>query len=161
METLKTILVPVDFSATSKRALAYACKIADAFEASIHVIHVFQEPHMPASFPDMYAPPIGDWLEDLERRTQAELESQLTPEQKKKYSAVLVMRRGAPAREMLDYLTTHPAVDLVVMGTAGRGGVTRLLMGSVADKLVRAAPCPVLTIHPDEHGEAGSADAAA
>ena len=73
-----------------------------------------------------------------------------------KYCAVFVLRMGEPARQILEYLKEQPAIDLVVMATAGRGGVARLMMGSVADTIVRAAPCPVLTIHPPDHAERGS-----
>lgn len=57
---------------------------------------------------------------------------------------------------ILAYLNEQRAIDLVVMATAGRGGVARLIMGSVADKIVRAAPCPVLTIHPQDDAETSS-----
>ena len=71
------------------------------------------------------------------------------------------MRMGVPAPEILRYIQEHGAIDLVVMATAGRGGVARLFMGSVADKIVRAAPCPVLTMHPGEQADANVTEEAA
>lgn len=156
MPPVKIILVPTDFSPASKRALRYACSLADACSASLHIIHVLENPFTQAAFSEMYAPPPGDFLEELERRTRAELQAQLTPEEKAQYSAVFILRGGAPAHEILEYLNEQGAIDLVVMATAGRGGVARLMMGSVADKIVRAAPCPVLTIHPKEDAETSS-----
>lgn len=155
MQLIKTILVPMDFSAASKRALRYACDVADAVGASLHIIHVLENPFAPGAFMETYTPP-GDYLENLDRQARAELEAQLTTEEKAQYSAVLILRLGAPAQEILQYLKEHGAIDLVVMATAGRGGVARLLMGSVADKIVRAAPCPVLTLHPQDRADAGS-----
>jgi universal stress protein A len=156
MQPIKIILVPTDFSPASKRALRYACSLADATGASLHIIHVLENPYLPDAFPGFYSPLPGEFIEDLDRRTRAELESQLTAEEKARYSAVFVLRMGAPAHEILEYLNDEEAIDLVVMATAGRGGVARLMMGSVTDKIVRAAPCPVLTLHPADHVATGT-----
>jgi nucleotide-binding universal stress UspA family protein len=80
--------------------------------------------------------------------------------EKARYRATLVLRKGAPAQEILAYLREHDDIDLIVMATHGRGGVARLMMGSVADKIVRAAPCPVVTIRASEATEAGAGSAA-
>ena len=106
------------------------------------MLHVFENPFMKQSFLEAYTPPPQEYCEALDRQARAELDAQLTTEEKTKYSAVLIMRMGAPAPEILRYIKEHGAIDLVIMATAGRGGVARLLMGSVADKIVRAAPCP-------------------
>jgi nucleotide-binding universal stress UspA family protein len=156
MTPVKIILVPTDFSPASRRALRYACNLADAFGASLHIIHVLDILVPPPGYPEIYGPPPGDYLEEIGRRARAELEAQLTSDEKTRYSATFVMRAGSPAREILEYLKDQEAIDLVVMATAGRGGVARLMMGSVADKVVRAAPCPVLTLHPDNRADAES-----
>ena len=150
MDSIKAILVPVDFSPASKRALRYARTLANAFGASIHVMHVLHNPYTAGAFMDVYAPPPADYWENIQRQARAELETLLTFDEKAKYSAVFVTVMGAPPYEILEYLKEHPAIDLVVMGTHGRGGLSRLLMGSVADKVVRAAECPVITLHPQE-----------
>ena len=156
MQPIKIILVPTDFSAASKRALRYACKLADATGASIHLIHVMENPYLPNAFTGYYTPLPGEFLEDLDRRTREELESQLSAEEKARYRVEFVLRMGTPAHEILEYLNDQEAVDLVVMATAGRGAVARLMMGSVADKVVRTAPCPVLTLHPPEPAGVGT-----
>lgn len=161
MQPIKIILVPTDFSPASRQALRYACNVADALGASLHIIHVLDVLLPPPGYPELYAPPPSDYLEEIGRRARAELEAQLTPEEKTKYSAAFVMRAGSPAREIVEYLKEQRAIDLVVMATAGRGGVARLLMGSVADKLVRSAPCPVLTLHPPDRADEGSSYRAA
>lgn len=156
MQPIKIILVPTDFSPASKRALRYACNLAEATGASLQIMHVMENPYLPNAFEGYYAPLPGEFLEDLDRRTRAELEAQLTADEKTKYSPVFVLRMGSPAHEILEYLNDQDAIDLVVMATAGRGGVARLMMGSVADKVVRAAPCPVLTLHPTEYAATGT-----
>ena len=161
MQVIKNILVPTDFSAASKSALRYACKVADAFGASIHVLHVLENPFGRKAFLEMYMPPPQEYCEALDRQARAELDAQLTPEEKATYSAALIMRMGVPAPEILRYIQEHGAIDLVVMTTARRGGVARLFMGSVADKIVHAAPCPVLTMHPGEQADANVREEAA
>ena len=161
MQVIKNVLVPTDFSAASKSALRYACKVAAAFGASIHVMHVFDNLFVRDEFMQKYTPPTREYFEALSRQARAKLDAQLTMEEKAKYSAVLIMRLGAPAPEILRYIQEHGAIDLVVMATAGRGGVARLLMGSVADKIVRAAPCPVLTMHVEEEADANVTEEAA
>jgi nucleotide-binding universal stress UspA family protein len=160
MQPVTSILVPTDFSPGSKRALAYAIQLAEAFAASLHVIHVLEDAFAMAGYLEMYAPP-GDYMEAVARQAGVELEAQLTPEQKTRYSAALCVRTGRPSNEILAYLAEHPEIDLVVMATAGRGGVARFMMGSVTDRVVRAAPCPVLTLHPHDHVVANAGDRAA
>ena len=149
MRAIKTILVPTDFSDASDRALEYARDLADAFGASLHILHVLENPFPPGTFMEMYAPSTDNYLGNIERQARAHLEGLLTEEQRAKYSAVTVMRRGMAAEQILEYPNEHP-VDLVVMGTAGRGGFSRLMIGSVADRIGRAAPCPVITVHPPD-----------
>jgi universal stress protein A len=154
MSGIKKILVPTDFSKASRQSLRYACTLADALHASLHIIHVNQNPYMPGGFLDFYVPP-PDFFQEIERATSRDLEALLTAGEKTKYGAVFVHRTGAAAYEILDYLREQGDIDVVVMATHGRGGAARLMMGSVADKVVRAAPCPVLTIsaaaEPCEH----------
>lgn len=160
MPAITTILVPVDFSAASDKALTYACEMADAFGASLHLLHVIENPFAPGALMETYAPLPDEFLENLERDARARLDTLLTDAQKAKYSAVTATRTGGPADRILEYLDEHH-VDLLVVATAGRGAVARLLMGSVADKLVRSAHCPVLTVHPHDRPHSGSGHRAA
>ena len=158
MQTVNSILVPVDFSAGSKQALAYAIRLACTFGASLHVIHVLDDSFALAGYLETYT---GNYMERAEGQAGAELEELLTPEQKARHSAALVVRIGRPAIEILAYLAEHREIDLVVMAMAGRGRVARFMMGSVTDKVVRASPCPVLTLHPHDHVEEGADNRAA
>jgi len=145
MHRINHILVPVDFSSAARHALQYACELADATGAAVSVMHVVETPYLPGAVVEMYVPPPAQLIEQLENNAQSVLDAMLTAEQKERYHATLIRRTGSAAQEILEYLHAHP-IDLVVMSTHGRGGVARLMMGSVADKLVRAAPCPVLTL---------------
>ena len=158
MQAVKSILVPVDFSANSKHALAYAIQLADTFGASLHVIHVLDDSFALAGYLETYA---GDYMETAAQQAGAELEALLTPEQKARSSAALVVRIGKPAREILAYLAEHREIGLVVMATAGRGRVARLMLGSVTESVVKAALCPVLTLHRHDHVEEGAGNRAA
>ena len=148
MSAIKKILVPTDFTEASKAALRYACDLATATKASLCILHAV-ESRYPAGLPEHYTLP-QEYLRQFERSARRELEGLLdevfTPDEAKQFRVSLVLRTGSAAQEILRYLQVHPNVDLVVMATHGRGGVRRLMMGSVADKIVRAANCPVLTI---------------
>lgn len=156
MGPIKTILVPTDFSPASTYALDYARELAKAFGASLHLLHVVENPFAPGAFMEMYSPPPGDYVGALEAQAREHLAALLSPEEQARCAAVLTVRIGTPAQQILEYLHEQPGVDLVVMATAGRGGVARLMMGSVADRLVRSAPCPVLTLHPHHPERPGS-----
>jgi universal stress protein A len=145
MTAIKTILVPIDFSDASRAALRYACTLADTLDASLHVFHATVNPYATAGYMEFAALP-PELLDDVERSASEQLEASLTAEEKTKYRATLVNRVGAAAEEILRYLDEHAEIDLVVMATHGRGSVARLMLGSVTDKIVRSAPCPVLTI---------------
>jgi universal stress protein A len=145
MTRIKNILVPVDFSDASKQALRYACELADTVEASLHVLHAVENPYLRGGYMEFYVPP-QEFFEQVEQEARKRLETLLTKEEQARYGAVLVHRTGLPAQEILNYERAQGHIDLIVMATHGRGGVARLMMGSVADKVVRAAPCPVLTL---------------
>lgn len=149
MTTTKKILVPTDFSDASRQALRYACTLADSLNASLCLLHVVENQYLPGGYMEYYAPP-PEYFEQVEREARRTLEALLTPEEQNTYRATLVQRTGPAAHEILSYLREQGDIDLVVMATHGRGGVARLMMGSVADKVVRTAPCPVLTIRAPE-----------
>jgi universal stress protein A len=160
MAAIKTILVPTDFSEASRQALRYACSLADAVGASLHILHVMENPYFAGGYMEVYAPP-QEYFEQVEEQARKGLEAALTDGERQKYRAILVRRSGSPANEILSYLRERGDIDLVVMATHGRGGVSRLMMGSVADKIVRAAPCPVVTIRDLEGSPARRATQAA
>lgn len=152
MAAIKKILVPTDFSQASREALRYACTLAGTLNASICLLHAIENEYLAGGYMEYYAPP-PEYFEQVEREARKNLEGMLTPEEQAQYKATLVQRTGSPAREVLNYIREQGDIDLVVMSTHGRGGVGRLMMGSVTDKVVRSAPCPVLTIRAAEKSE--------
>jgi universal stress protein A len=149
MDAIKRILVPTDFSYASRHALLYACTLADTFGASLCVLHAIENPYLPGGYMEYYAPP-PTFFEQIERRARQDLETLLSADERDKYRATFVVRSGRAAHEILEYLNEHKDIDLIVMATHGRGGVARLMLGSVTDKVVRSAACPVITIRTPE-----------
>jgi nucleotide-binding universal stress UspA family protein len=150
MRSFKKILVPTDFSTGSKRALEMAVEVATRFEASIDVIHVvelpiYMIPDMTVAVPGTAALDFGSFA-----RGQAEREMQLFlrnygPPPESRVKITQVIDRGEPTRMILDH-AEDGGYDLIVMGTHGRTGLDHLLLGSTAERVIRRASCPVLTI---------------
>ena len=95
MSRIKNILVPVDFSNASKRALRYACELADTFEATLHVLHVVEHPYLPGGYMELYPPP-AQFFDQVEQESREQLETLLTPEERARYRcrARISDRRG-------------------------------------------------------------------
>jgi nucleotide-binding universal stress UspA family protein len=144
---MRHILCPVDFSDFSQRALRHATSLARWYGADIHALYVAQSLptlwHLP---PHLDGPPPPD---PALARLRDELHAFLAPTHAAGVSAEASVVDGQPAAAILDHARRNPA-DLVVMGTHGRGGVGRLVLGSVAETVLRHAPCPVLTVRSAE-----------
>jgi nucleotide-binding universal stress UspA family protein len=141
----KVILVPTDFSDPSNEALAYAKDLAETFNASIHLLHVVENPLAQPWALETYDMSLDAVLADFKAYGQQQLEKTMPAPDRKKYNAELAIGVGSPFSEIRDYANAHH-VDLIVMGTHGRGGLAHAMLGSVAERVVRYAPCPVLTI---------------
>ncbi len=140
---IKRILVPLDFSPSSQLALDYAHAMARRFGASLHLVHVCEVPGMITGSMDAYAIAYTDWSQ----RLGAEAERQLTRIRGEITDVNLSTEVlfGNPARGIVGAAHSDRA-DLIVMGTHGHGAVMHMLMGNVAERVVRTAPCPVLTV---------------
>jgi nucleotide-binding universal stress UspA family protein len=161
MARITRILVPTDFSPAADEALAYARTIADAFGASLHLLHVFEDPYTTAVYaPEVYSvvPPgfREAALQDAERR----LNERLRIDENAR-GATTDISIGPPAKEIVR-CAEERNIDLIVMGTHGRSGLAHLLLGSVAERVVRTAPCAVLTVRESRpaEGSGGSPKAA-
>jgi universal stress protein A len=147
--TLTRILVATDFSDASEDALAYARMLADAFGASLHVLHVLEDLAAHAWTTEVYVAALPGVHEEMERQAHDRLQQLLTAEERARYRAELVLRFGSPFVEIVRYAREHE-IGLIVLGTHGRGALAHMLLGSVAERVVRKAPCPVLTVrHPE------------
>jgi universal stress protein A len=160
MMTLEQILVATDFSEPSEAALLYGRELAMRFGARLHVLHVAQDVYVTMSGAENYlasAPAIQQEIEDAARRRLDEIVGANGPGEPETITGVLTA--ASPAVAIVDYAQANDS-DLIVMGTHGRGAVMHLVMGSVAERVVRLSRCPVLTVkHPER--EFARADALA
>ncbi|HEY2152525.1 MAG TPA: universal stress protein [Vicinamibacterales bacterium] len=145
----KTVLVPTDFEDCSRAALDYARTLAAACDSTIHLLHVVTEPLREPWIPYLPGGAFLDLLESMQRDALRRLRLIAPLAADAARPMVLVTVWGDPAEEIVKYAHAHQA-DLIVCGTHGRRGLERLAMGSVAERLVRVAPCPVLTVHADQ-----------
>jgi nucleotide-binding universal stress UspA family protein len=140
------ILVPTDFSPPSVAALATAKALAAQFGASIHLVHVMQDPYATAAYAsDVYGYLPSGLKESWRLEAQQHLDPLMTPAERAQFRVTTDVVFGSPARAIVEYAQEN-AVNLIVMGTHGRGAVAHLLLGSVAERVVRTAECPVLTV---------------
>jgi nucleotide-binding universal stress UspA family protein len=149
MIALTNILVPTDFSEPSRHALDYARQFARQFNARLHVLHTIEDVMLAggAEVPIAAVQEVEQGLESLATRQMDEI---LTADDRVALRAVTTVRAARTAAiDIVAYARAHD-IDLIVMGTHGRGGFQHLLLGSVAERVVRLAPCPVLTVHAEE-----------
>jgi nucleotide-binding universal stress UspA family protein len=144
MLPIKVILHPTDFSPRSDAAFQLACSLARDAGARLIVLHVLQVPLLIASGVAM-APPLPPLLPSEEDRRAAREQLQRVRPPDPAIAVEHRLEAGDPAPGILQ-VAGEVGCDLIVLGTHGRAGVARLLMGSVAEKVVRGASCPVLTV---------------
>ncbi len=143
---IRHILAPTDFSDYSKHAISYAFELAQTFGAKLSLLHVVELPPYPI---EGFVPSTmgADLLNDLKRQGSAALAQVLPQAQEAKIEVTRAVVMGSPFRKIIETAEAEH-VDLIVMATHGRTGLSHLVMGSVAERVVRTAPCPVLTIRP-------------
>jgi nucleotide-binding universal stress UspA family protein len=152
MIAIKNVLVATDFSDLAQSAVNYGRELARTGNGTLHVLHVADDIHAIVAYADMgvagMAP--AELQEEIERAAARSLEASVDECDRRELHALTVLRVGDnPAKEIVEYARTH-GIDLIVIGATGRGALNRMIMGSVADKVVRQAPCPVLAIrHPE------------
>lgn len=138
---IRRILVPTDFSSHSEQAADYAAMLADGFQARIDLLHVIEP--FPYSVTDTGT--VISHVEALKTVADSLLENARAKLEQNGAAVEAHLTRGVPYEEILDW-AGKKKVDLIVMGTRGRTGVGHFLLGSVADRIVHLAPCPVLTM---------------
>jgi nucleotide-binding universal stress UspA family protein len=145
--TATRILVPTDFSPTADAALAYAKTLAARLDASLHLVHVFTDPHAASTYvPEVYAPVPPETHERALATAQERLRERLDAEEERRFRGSLAILTGLTANEIVKHANEHD-IDLIVMGTHGRRGIAHFVLGSVAEHVVRISRCPVLTVH--------------
>ena len=150
MLTLKTVLVPTDFSDASESALRSGKAMARAFGASLHAVHVMEDLLAHAWAAEVYVASMPQLRDEIEKESRQRLGTLLTDEERTELRAETALLAGNPFLEIVRYAKAHN-IDLIVMGTHGRGPIAHMLLGSVAEKVVRKSPCPVLTVREAQH----------
>jgi nucleotide-binding universal stress UspA family protein len=145
---LKKILVPVDFSDHSRKALNYAIPFAEQFHATLHVLYVVEPTIYPAdlSFGQVGLPNLEAELRSKSEQELVQLVAEMVGD---RVLATAVIRTGLPFVEIIAFAREED-VDLIIVATHGHTGVEHILFGSTAEKIVRKAPCPVLVVRADE-----------
>jgi nucleotide-binding universal stress UspA family protein len=150
MIRLSNVLVATDFSTPSEAALNYGRELSRTFGATLHVLHVAEDAYAWLMPPDGVLPDFDELQRNLNDAARERLDGALSEEDRTQLHARGVVRTSRlPAAAIVAHAKEIQA-DLIVMGTHGRGGAARLLLGSVADKVLRTAPCPVLVVRQPE-----------
>jgi nucleotide-binding universal stress UspA family protein len=146
MIALNSILVPTDFSETSLVAVTYGSALARAFGARLTLMHV-----VPDGFgEEIIAAATLGMFQIAERSAGVRLQTLLTPQDRRELRAEYVVTTGHPEEEIVGHARTH-GTDLIILATRGRSAMAHILEGSVTEKLLRTAPCPVLIVRHPEH----------
>lgn len=143
---LRRILVPVDFSDSSRKALAYAASLGRQFSAQILLLHVSEILSPPPNILLPSAEQLNDAAVEDAKKRLGEWKSDLEP----RLTVRTEVLRGGAAEQIVSHAKATEA-DLVIMGTHGRKGISHLVMGSTAERVVRHAPCPVMVVREHEH----------
>jgi nucleotide-binding universal stress UspA family protein len=138
----KQILVPTDLSEAAEQALDYACELARPLGAQIHLLNVISIPAL--GVPELGVALTATMIDDLVVENQKALDRLAQTRCTDRLGQVMV--QTGDARDVINQVAKDLGIDLIVMGTHGRRGISRALMGSVAETVVRSAPCAVLTV---------------
>ncbi len=139
---LQRIIVPTDFSSSAENAFGFALDLAEAFDARIHLVHVYR-----LGYTDLGSSvqlPV-EHVDQLRAHARAELDRWVERASERNIPAEADLMSGDPA-QAISSLARSDHADLIVMGTRGLAGLKHLLLGSVAERTLRFSPCPVLTI---------------
>ncbi len=144
MFNIKNILVPTDFSTLSQSALEYARDLADNMNAAIHILHVIDKsiPFLPGK-QNLSEAEFADALEADARKHLSAFKKEV--ESESDVNVICMIKHGIDFEEIVKYAKEIPA-DLIVIATHGRTGIMHSLLGSVAEKVIQHAKCPVLVI---------------
>ncbi len=149
------VLVPLDLSAASRHALPLAKTLAAGYGARLLLLHVLEDIDLPSIYGDDIANPIYDLYPEIRERTRTEIRRVVQASDGPSVEPEVHFAEGDPAEAVVEFADSSGA-DLIVLTRTGRRGLTRLLIGSTADGVIRAASCPVLVVpvEPEEgHGE--------
>jgi universal stress protein A len=141
----KKILCPVDFSEFTDEILEYAVNIAQKYNSELHLIHIIPNLNYFTPYESFFTP---ENLIVVEKNMETEVNKDFDELMKKiNVPAKKIIKNGAAFVEIINYARTE-SMDLIIIGTHGRTGLEHILIGSVAERVLRKSPCPVLTVRP-------------
>ena len=146
----KHFLVPTDLTDGAEAALAYACELAGQLGATVHLVNVIGVPTL--GVPEVGGAATSTMIDQIVKENQAALERLADKHRGTATIGKLVLKIG-DAKDAIEEAAKELGADLIIMSTHGRTGVSRFLLGSIAEKVVRSAPCPVLTIRAHDKDE--------
>jgi nucleotide-binding universal stress UspA family protein len=150
MIKIQRVLVATDFTGPSQTAMGYGRTLARAFGGSLHVIHVVENVFMRTAAGEFGVSEVDIVVESIEDAARKQLDAFVSDEDLRELNAQAVVCNATTAASgIVSYAKTN-AIDLIVMGTHGGGAFSKLLTGSVAERVIRTAPCAVLTVHHPE-----------
>lgn len=141
------ILIPTDGSDPAKPAVETALNLAEVHDATLHVLYIVDQPTSVSGMGEGFSG-LDDLLNALEKRGQQATKEIVDQAREQNLETITAVRRGEPHDDILSYAEDHE-IDVIVMGTHGRTGVKRALLGSVTENVVRHSEIPVLTVHRD------------
>jgi nucleotide-binding universal stress UspA family protein len=142
---IRTILAPTDFSPHAEAAMRYACGLAERLGSTLHLLHVLPDV-VPVGPDPMLAPSLPpEYYTETEAQSLEALGKALHPDWGRPTSVEVAVRWGTAVEGIVGYASER-SIDLIVLATHGRTGLKHVLLGSVAERIVRESPCPVLTI---------------
>ncbi|HHT9104407.1 MAG TPA: universal stress protein [Candidatus Wujingus californicus] len=148
MISIKNILCPIDYSVYSEKALKYAIEFAEKYNAKLYLMHVLDIRIYDITDPELYNVNVID--KETINKLRERLHKCISEDTRKNIEVETIVIEGVPFAEIIKKAREYK-IDLIVLGTHGRTGLSHAIMGSVAEKVVRKAPCPVLTIRHPEH----------
>ena len=145
MVEIRKVLAPTDFSKHAENALRYACALAERLNAELHMLHVLSE--IVPTGPDPILTPVlpPEYYRESELQSREALAKLIQPSWGTPPVVENAVRWDSPVEGIVEY-AREAAIDLIVIATHGRTGLSHVLLGSVAERIVREASCPVLTI---------------
>lgn len=146
---IKRVLLPTDFSSYSATATKYACELATRFDAELHLLHAL-EVHLSSTPGFGMGLALPQYVHESKAAVEKALAGVLDPQWAVGRKVVQAVVEGSPKVEIVRYARTQE-IGLIVLATHGRSGLAHVIIGSVAESVVRTAPCPVLTVRPEGH----------
>ena len=149
MINLKRLLVPTDFSDSARHALTYGISFAREYKAELLLLHVVENLTVGYAS-DLFPVPMAEVFDEISGFARTELAKLAAQAREKEIAVRELVVQGKPSAEIIRVAKEETA-DMIVLGTHGKGMLDKALFGSTAERVIRRAPCPVLTVGLEEH----------